>query len=146
MKRFFQRILFPTIAIAALGALLLTLAHAAFAPADEVTFGTVVYITVMLFLNVLVPSFLAVVVASLLHSALVLPRGLSGALLFSALLAAIFWSSLWLWALGDVILYYGGLSGVTWKAVTEDFRSEFFGYLPIAAFAALVIPWFRRFG
>jgi hypothetical protein len=94
-----------------------------------------IYVVVLSFGNILIPTLLGVIVFQLIKNKITFTNQAKTIALRILVLVLIFALALIIWALADVIF-----SAFTLENVIADFNSQFLGFTPIALVLAIIIP------
>ena len=102
------------------------------------SFGMGLYVSILIFGYILIPTIIAVLLFLLLRKKTTLKTPLKTILLQASILIPLFILGLYIWATIDILsLPYEKL---TWENIQQDFNTYFSGFLPVTIAQAILIP------
>jgi hypothetical protein len=100
------------------------------------SFGAGLYVIILIFGNILIPTIIAVLFFLMLRKKTTLKTPLKTILLQAIILMPLYVLGLYLWATIDSLLF----EKLTWENIQQDFNSQFSGFLPVIIAQAIQIP------
>lgn len=105
-----------------------------FSIGESLSYG--LYVAAFSFGNILIPTFLAVLIYKIINRFFKSKNPSSYFLLIFFLLLIAYFGGLYCWA----IIETSSFDNFSWDAINDDFKEEFLGYLPIAFIYTILIP------
>ena len=129
-----KRIILTTLALTLLGSLLAGF----FAMFTEGSLQAFLYVAILTFGNILIPTFIGVLIFQVVKKKVVFSNWIKTTVVQILVMESVMLLGLFLWALSDVLT---SSDQFTLENVKEDFYSQFLGFALVGVFMAIAIPF-----
>lgn len=107
---------------------------------EELSFRYFLYVTIMISGSLIVPVFLGVLIYEFVKRWVNENGGWLNFIFRVIIFGTLVQVAMVVWAILDVILYYGDFSGLTIENIIKDYKKEFLPYMLVVVFISILIP------